>query len=362
MNNIVRMLTVASAVAGLGLYAQDEEGFAADDASAGVAEAAEATQRKNVAYLTLPVCLSVEGRADVLVPGSKSWVAIEEGRHYPLGTMYRTGGADTKLRISFGGDVEVEIEGEASFGTRAQPLGEKTRTVVLDSGTIRVKLPRDLPDGVFFVTTPCFKALNMAGDSQYTYTKTGDGDETFVRCVSGTLNLEGSHYKILSMQAGNEIKIRNSSDQLFTGLYGSRGDYVARLDQGRFIVKDFETGEDRIDDRVLDWKLSPQTSVRIHRKRPALGEKLAVTVMTFDAAGQLKNRCAFAELTAEVNSGEIGPTSKKEREELAKKAREAQDAVTGAEGGSSEPADNAGASGGSSSGDEGGSDDSDEEF
>ena len=42
--------------------------------------------------------------------------------------------------------------------------------------------------------------------------------------------------------------------------------------------------------------------------------------MTFDSKGELRNRCAFAENMFEVNSGEIGPTTRKEREELAKKA------------------------------------------
>ena len=125
------------------------------------------------------------------------------------------------------------------------------------------------------------------------------------------------------MKAAQEVEIRASQDLLFTGLYGKRGDYIVRLDQGRVQVKDYETGKINIEDKVLDWKLSPQTAVRIHRAVPALGERMSVTVMTFDAAGELKNRCAFAEKLVEVNSGELGPTSKKDREELAKKAAEA---------------------------------------
>ena len=68
--------------------------------------------------------------------------------------------------------------------------------------------------------------------------------------------------------------------------------------------------------------------MRIHRAKPGIGEKMAVTIMTFDASGELKNRCAFTEHTVEVNSGELGPTSKKDREEIAKKAAEATETVT----------------------------------
>jgi hypothetical protein len=333
------MLMTASAALSASLYAQDVED-AAEMSGGDVADVAVPQPAAERRYYTLPVCAAVEGRAEVLIPGAKQWTAIETGRHYPLGAMYRTLDAKSELKILFGLDAEVEVVGEATFGTRAQGLGEASRTVTLEAGTIKVKLPLNLPDGLFYVTAPGFKTLNMAGRSLFTYAKASDGDEARVRCVSGVLNIDGPHFKVMSMQAGNEVKIRTSSDRLFSGIYGMRGDYVVRLDQGRFIIKDFETGENRIEDRVLDWKLSPQTVVRIHRQRPALGERLAVTVMTFDAAGQLKNRCAFAEQTYEVNSGEIGPTSKKEREELAKKAREAQDAVGAAEQGA-EPAQEA---------------------
>ncbi|MBQ1344763.1 MAG: hypothetical protein IIY62_00230, partial [Kiritimatiellae bacterium] len=223
------------------------------------------------------------------------------------------------------------------FGTRAQALGEKSRTIVLGYGTIDVKLPRNLPEGLFVVTAPSFKAINLAGESRYTHRRSedldknakrrhvgdGDGEDWLVRCVTGTLTVEGRHFRIPAMKAAQEVEIRASQDLLFTGLYGKRGDYIVRLDQGRVQVKDYETGKINIEDKVLDWKLSPQTAVRIHRAVPALGERMSVTVMTFDAAGELKNRCAFAEKLVEVNSGELGPTSKKDREELAKKAAEA---------------------------------------
>ena len=125
------------------------------------------------------------------------------------------------------------------------------------------------------------------------------------------------------MKAANEVRIRTSQDLLFTALYGSRGDYVVRLDQGRIVKKDFETGKDVQEEKTLDWRLSPETAVRIHRAMPALGERMAVTTMTFDATGELKNRCAFTEHMIEVNSGELGPTSKKDREAIAKRAEEA---------------------------------------
>ncbi len=350
MKTFVRTLAVIAAVSALGASARagDEfdEALNAPSESAGVGEDAAETADGEAAgekssgetpasktaekvYHIIPYCRILDGKAEVLRPGGTVWEPIKEGKFYPLGTSYRTSGARTRLVIKFGKKVDVEIKGEASFGTRAQALGDATRTISLGSGTITVRLPRNFPDGLFVVTAPGFKVVNLKGDSRYTYTKAadGDGDTVVIRCVTGDLSIEGRHFKVLSMKVANEIKIRTSLDQLYTGLYGSRGDYVVRLDQGRRQVKDYATGETREEEKALDWKLSPQTVVRIHRAVPALGEKMAVTIMTFDAASELKNRCAFTENTVEVNSGELGPTSKKDREDIAKKAAEATETV-----------------------------------
>lgn len=349
MKTLIRMLAVCSAVTALNTWAQDDddsdegsdeatevssaETEGATESAEGDDEAAEGEEepkaKKEKYYTSIPYCRMLDGKAEVLRPGATEWEPIREGKFYALGTTYRTFGAQSQLLIKFGNEVSVEIKGEASFGTRAQPLGEPTRTITLMSGTIKVKLPRNLPDGLFVVTAPGFKVVNPKGDSRYTYEKSpdGDGDTAVVRCVTGDLSIEGRHFKVLSMKAANEVKIRTTQDQLFTGLYGSRGDYIVRLDQGRYLIKDYGTGESHEEEKTLDWKLSPQTSVRIHRAMPALGDKMAVTIMTFEASGELKNRCAFTEHTVEVNSGELGPTSKKDREAIAKKAAEATETV-----------------------------------
>ncbi len=278
-------------------------------------------------YSTLPYCRKLVGTAEVRRPGSVIWEPIEEGRFYALGTMYRTKGANTELIIKFGKEVDVEIKGVASFGTRAQPLAEKSRTIVLVSGKIMVKLPRNFPDGLFVVTAPGFKVINLKGNSSYEYEKVadGDGDLALIKCITGDLAVEGRNFRIPAMKPANEVKIRTTLDQLITRIFGMRGDCIVNLDQGRVRVKDYATGETNDEEKKLDWKLSPQTAVRIHRAVPALGSKMAVTVMTFDAVGDMKNRCAFTENMVEVNSGELGSTSKADREAIAKKAAESGD-------------------------------------
>ncbi len=192
-----------------------------------------------------------------------------------------------------------------------------------DGGVIVVDLPRNLPEGLVFVEAPGFSVVNPAGKSAYRYVKTGDGDKATIRCVTGSLAVQGLHFKILSMRAANEVCIQTSQDALFTGIYGTRGDYICKLDQGLVKIRDAETGESHTEQKFLEWKISPKTAVRIQRAVPEIGENMSVTVMTFDAAGNLKNRCAFAENRFEVNSGELAPHDKDSQAELEKKAAEA---------------------------------------
>ena len=316
MKRISRVLICgAAAVAVVCASAQEEDSMTDESSEEPAEEVVAGAKTKQAAqpekfYFALPMCRLLDGQAEVIKPGASAWQPIEEGRFYPLGCSYRTIGAATRLTIQFGAASEVNIEGEASFGTVAQPLGVKTRTIILKSGTITLKLPRNLPEGMMTVTAPGFSVFNLAGDSRYSYEATGDGDLAVVR------------------HAANEVKIRTSQDILFTGLYGTSGDYVVNLDQGAAYTKDFETNKEKVSDKTLAWKLSPQTAVRIHRSVPQVGARMAVTVMTFDSAGGLVNRCAFVEGRPELSTGEQGEAAIQEKEAAAKKAADAAETAT----------------------------------
>ena len=305
--------------------------LAQDEASAGEAAADEAQLPKVAAaapaatFSALPFCRSVEGAAEVLKPGSGEWQPVEEGRFYPLGSVYRTklGG---KLVIAFGPDSSASISGDASFGTRGQAIGGKTRGIVLAYGTVDLALPSNLREGAFLVSAPGFSVKNPAGESKYVYEAMGDGDKVTVRCVTGSLSVEGRHFDIPAMRAADEVVIRTSHDHLVTFLYGTSGDYVVKLDQGVY-------NKDEIDDdgkvvttaekRVADWRLSPKTKVVINRCLPSIGERMSVHTMAFDAAGERQSECYFCEGRAEINSGELVAKGKLTSEELAKRAAEA---------------------------------------
>ena len=312
-------------------FSQDEQSEAAADETA-LPEVQKAAPPAPT-FLPLPFCRMVEGLAEVLKPGSAEWLPIEEGRFYPLGSTYRTkqGG---RLVVAFGADSTATIAGESSFGTRLQPLGDKTRGIVLAYGTVDLTLPENLKEGAFFVTAPGFVVKNPAGESKYVYEAVGDGDKATVRCVTGSLALEGRHFDIPTMRAADEVVIRTSHDHLMTFLYGTSGDYVVRLDQGLCTKED--VGDDgqittSAEKRTSEWHLSPKTKVVISRSLPSIGERMSVHTMAFDAAGERQSECYFCEGRAEVNSGELVAKDRLTGEELAKRAAEATTETVAAE-------------------------------
>ena len=341
--------------------ADDEAALSTDDSDKPAKPAAAKAADGKVFHL-MPLCRLVEGRCELKMPGATEWIAAEEDRFYPLGCSFRTVGSDSKLTVQFGYECEAVLVGNSSFGVLPAALGEQKRAVALISGKLGLKLPRTFAPGLFSVTAPGFTVYDIAGESLYSYRKTGDGDEAVVRCVTGAMAIKGRHFDIPKMTVANELKIRSSQDLLFTGLYGNSGDFIVKLDQGVVATTDFETKEEKVSPSVLDWHLSPKTAVRIHRAMPSIGERMSVTVMTFDTSGDLRNRCAFTEGRPEINTGEQGAGALAEQEAArAKKAAEAADAVSEEEG-DEEDEEDSGSDEESASEDESDSGDDDDDF
>lgn len=274
-------------------------------------------------FTTLPLCRRIEGQAFVRKPGGE-WQPAEEGRFYPFGSSYRAEKGGT-LDLAFGVGSVASISDGAEFGTRPQAIGAAARTIVLVRGTINLTLPDNVPEGVFFLTAPGFTVKNPAGVSVISYADKGDGDEATVLCKTGSLGLEGRHFDIPTMRAADEVRIRTSRDHLFTSLYGTSGNYVVNLDQGMCTHEEFDDeGKQKtvVEKGNLAFRLSPRTQVVINRAVPAIGERMSVHTMTFDAAGVLQNERAFSEGRAEVNSGELVAQEKGGGDELAKRAAE----------------------------------------
>lgn len=259
-------------------------------------------------FTALFKCVRVDGVTQVLKPGASEWTKAEEGRFYPLGSAVRTvseAGSPVSAEFSFGPEATIKLEGAAEAATRAIEIGERARTLELRSGRVLVNLPRTLKEGLFSVSAPYFTCSNLAGESRFDYQPLGDGDEVVVRCVTGTMTLEGRHYRIPRMAAANQVRIRSTGDDLFSWLRGESGDSKVVLDQGVTTEKNFETGEEKDVPKTYEFVLSPRCAIKVFRRRSPVGGNMLVSMMAIDASGEIKSRCAFAEGRSNVNSGEL---------------------------------------------------------
>lgn len=325
----IKVLSACAAAMFAGAVCAQEDSAEPEKPAADAVKQEQASSAK--VFTALPFCQAAEGIAEARLPGAEAWVAVEEGKFFPLGTGFRTRGEKSSLSVSFGTESKVTVEGDASFGTKAQSLGTPSRTVVIGEGVLKLDLARNLPEGAFFVTAAGFSLKNLAGESSIRYRKLPDGDEAVIRCVTGSLGVYGRHFDIPQMRAADEIRIRSTVDYLTTFLYGNSGDYIVKLDRGVVTRNDIdEEGKVKVvtDQSTLDWHLSPKTKVRIDRMVPSVGERLSVAMMTFDAAGELKNNFAYAEGRAEVNSGELAEAAAAEGAAAVKKATEEAEETT----------------------------------
>lgn len=306
--NLKRTIAFTAALAAAVSFAQEDDEDVIETSDEAVAEApAKPAAPTDRPYFTIPVCSRVDGSAEVLKPNSKTWTKLEEGRFYPLGCSFRAA-KDSSLTIAFGKECTVTIGDGASFTTRAQPIGTPSRTIVPTGGEVNVKLPVSMPAGLFVITTQGFTICNAAGESCVTYTEVRDGFDATIQCVTGNISVEGRHFTIPSMRAADAFRVRTSHDGLESIIYGKSGDYVMRLDKGQVSrpeVQDDGSTKDSVAAEYLDWHLSVGTYVQINRAVPAIGERMSVSVMTFDPAGTMKNNFAFAEGRGEVNTGEL---------------------------------------------------------
>ena len=282
--------------------AQSEGADDAASAETAVASSAKATARH---YHALVKLAYANNNVYVKLPRQTEFKPAKEGKFYPNGATFRvTASGAEPVVFEFGPEALVKVGGNAEFGTREVPMGGNTRTVTMVSGQISVSLPRTMPTGLFMVAYPNFTVKDLAGESSHELIPSGDGDEAVVHVITGMLAIDGAHYNVARMSAADRVRIRTTGESLFTSLRGESGDYKVTLDQGVTVYRDPIAGTEKEQARTLDYSLTPQCAIKIFRKRSQVGGRMAVSVMTFDPAGEIRNRYTFAEGSSMVNFGE----------------------------------------------------------
>ena len=310
MNRILtRFCACAALCVPFAVAAQEEvaeEGANAATAAEGAAEVqAGAAAAKSAAkhFHALVKLAFSSDNVTVKLPRTDAFVPAVEGKFYPNGSVFRVSAAAEPAVFEFGPETLVKADGDVEFGTRETAIGETSRTLTMVKGALSVSLPRTMPTGLFSVAYPNFTAKDLAGDSRHELNPSGDGDEAVVHVITGMLALDGAHYKVVRMSAADRVRIRTTGEALFTSLRGEAGDYKVTLDQGVVTYRDPISGETKEQVRSIDYSLTPQCAIKIFRKC-SLSGRMAVSVMTFDAAGEMRNRYTFAEGTPKINFGE----------------------------------------------------------
>ena len=165
-------------------------------------------------------------------------------------------------------------------------------------------------DGEFQVAAPHFVLKNMNGTSWVDYSASNNCDRTTVHLLTGLMGVEGAHYSIAQMRAGDELSIATNDDDAFSCITGNSGIYSMALDQGVRRDKDFDTNEYKETDVKYTFEMSPKCKVKIWRRRPTVGGNMVVATMAIDATGAIKSRRVFAEKRYNINSGELVVTQK----------------------------------------------------
>ena len=292
---------------------------AAEPAADGVAELAprESKQRGLLTYLSLVRCDEINGDVQVLRPRTDAPVKAELGKYYPLGSIFMTGNSGGKrgvkpssVVINFGKAVMVRVNEGSELGTREPGDDDKCRTVVLRKGRVELLLPRQMKDGEFQVAAPHFVLKNMNGNSWIDYSSSNNCDRTTVHLVTGLMGVEGAHYSIAQMRAGDELVIATNDDDAFSCISSNAGIYDVMLDQGIRRDKDFDTNQYKETEVKTKFEMAPRSKVKIWRRRPAPGGNMVVSTMAIDATGAIKSRRVFAEKRYNINSGELVITQK----------------------------------------------------
>lgn len=313
MNRVLTCFCVCASAIGVAvaLPAQEDgaNGAAATDAAMDGIDPAfvKAASAKPAAKHFHSLVRLARADANVLVklPKQQDFKSAVEGKYYPNGSAFRVSGdAPATAEFEFGKDAVLKTSGDVEFGTREVEYGAQTRTVTLARGNITVSLPLTLPTGMFSVAYPGFTVKDMAGESRHELVPSGDGCEVVVHVITGMLALDGAHYTVARMSAADKVRIRSTGDALFTSLRGEAGDYKVSLAKGDTIYRDPITGAVSNQVNHLDYSLTPQCAIKIFRKRSQVGGRMVVSVMTFDASGDMRNRYTFAEGAANVNFGE----------------------------------------------------------
>lgn len=279
------------------VHAQEEE---AQPAAA--AEQPQQAAAPGKRFLPMVRIVQIRGTCEANNPDAGTYTAAVENKVYPLGTQFRTQGADSSATLIFSAQESVLLVGATELAVLAADQNSDGRVVRLVSGKIRSFLRENLPEGSFSVETPNAVCKNIEGRGEYTLTADANTETFQIRTVTGAAHVEGPQYRIPALRAANVVDIQTSADRSFSRLTSVSGDFAIILDKG--------------EEEPVNYGMSPKAVVKIWRESAPVGGRPVIATLVVSPTGLAKHRFAYAVGRPGVATGElVAPATEEKADE-----------------------------------------------
>lgn len=297
MRYFIALATLSVAVA-CWSHAQDVEGSDAtenqEQAEATADQPQELDPKDYVRFEPLTQVITTQGNCTAQVADTLAQ-PVKLNRAYPLKTLFSTG-PDSLVELRLSDRISLRILARSRVLIDEAPELPRARRIRLLAGSIEVNTPEDLKD-LEAMGVDCYEisARQMCGRTAFEVKSATSVDSTIlVRGITGRCKIIGPHYVVPSIRAANQLQVAHALNHSYTRLESLAGDYAVELANG--------TAE------PTAFPLSPKAMVKMWRKNNQTTGHIAVTVLTIQPSGRIKNSFSHvAEGTASetLSKGEL---------------------------------------------------------
>jgi hypothetical protein len=213
---------------------------------------------------------NIQGQVMVKLPGSGTYVAAEDGRAYPYGTIFQTAaGATAKVTLGDGTSCSFSAESTVKFSSESDTNNHIVMSIIAGRADIAVAENFEASGGKLEVLWRGGYVLAVKA-GEYTV-ETATESELRVLAItvkSGEGNLLGPDYTIETLPEGTGVSIAGNVTLTFLRLRCFAGEFGLTVLDETLTPRIVEMTEGRV--------------IKILRKKSATAESIIVTVMEID--------------------------------------------------------------------------------
>ncbi|MFT5239202.1 MAG: hypothetical protein ACI9OU_002171 [Candidatus Promineifilaceae bacterium] len=213
---------------------------------------------------------NIQGQVMVKLPGSGTYLAAEDGRAYPYGTIFQTAeGATAKVTLGDGTSCSLSAESTVKFYSESDTNNHIVMSFIAGRADITVAENFETSGGKLEVLWRGGYVLAVKA-GEYTI-ETATESELRVLAItvkSGEGNLAGPDYTIETLPEGSGVSIAGNVNLTFLRLRCFSGEF------GLTVLDETQTP------RIVE--MTEGRVIKILRKKSATAESIIVTVMEID--------------------------------------------------------------------------------